>query len=299
MKFYSWLVTALVLMMGTLFLYGGLADYGLSFFMIFPFAVGFSIATMNDLRKTGLVSLVVGLMMVLGILVVVGKEAIVCVLMALPVIVVLMMLGYWISKLIQRYLRARAESKASTLKIVLIPLGILLLSNTVERFFLPENAFLSVENSITLPYTGEVIFDGVKAMDKLDADKPILLSIGLPTPYRCILEGTGVGAKRTCLFNNGTIESEITAYEPGKILQMEVTKFALTGREWFRFKDAVYTFIPKDDSTTLIRTTSYESRLRPRFYWEPLEKYAIEQEHKFVLESLKKNLSEANPITLN
>ena len=42
-------------------------------------------------------------------------------------------------------------------------------------------------------------------MDKLDADKPIGLMLGLPSPYKCELEADSIGARRNCLFANGKI----------------------------------------------------------------------------------------------
>ena len=129
-------------------------------------------------------------------------------------------------------------------------------------------------------------------MDKLDADKPIAMLLGLPAPYRCELEADTVGAKRNCLFKNGKIIAQITKYEKGKVLEMDVIDYTLTGRDWFQFVDATYTFEEKNNKTIITRTSSYKSILNPRIYWEPLEKWGIEQEHEFVLNSLKKNLKE-------
>lgn len=40
----------------------------------------------------------------------------------------------------------------------------------------------------------------------------------------------------------------------------------------------------------LTRITTYTSVLTPRFYWEPLEKIGIEQEHDYVFDNLKRDL---------
>lgn len=172
------------------------------------------------------------------------------------------------------------------------PVLLLLLINPVEEMLIPEPEVHTIENSILLDYSPEIVFDEVKQMDKLDADKPIGLLMGLPAPYRCELEADTVGAKRNCLFDNGKIIAEITRYEKGKVLEMNVIDYTLTGREWFEFVDATYTFSEINGQTKITRTSSYKSILNPRLYWGPLERWGIDQEHNFVLASLKKNLQE-------
>ena len=78
---------------------------------------------------------------------------------------------------------------------------------------------------------------------------------------------------------------------------MDVVDYTLTGRHWFKFIDAKYTFQNKGGKTQITRTSSYRSILKPRWYWEPLEKYGIDKEHEFVLNSLKKNIEEKHGIS--
>jgi hypothetical protein len=291
---YSWIITAIIVLLGGVSLLFGLADYGFSFFIVFPFAAGFSIGTLgNETRKkAGLVSLIGGLMVALLWLIIGGIEGWICVVMALPLLALIMVIGYWIARSIVR--RFFAEGTASTVKVILIPVIILLVSNAIEVLLGSEHAAVTVTNSIILDYSPEVVFNGVKSMNKLDADKPWLLAIGLPAPYKCELESNSIGAKRTCLFENGSIVAEITQYQPGSLLEMKVNEYNLTGNRWFVFHNAAYTFEQQAGKTKITRTTSYHSTLKPRIYWQWLETYAIEQEHQFVLESLRKNLSEVS-----
>jgi hypothetical protein len=72
---------------------------------------------------------------------------------------------------------------------------------------------------------------------------------------------------------------------------MDVIDYKLTGRKWLGFQEAIYYFnkVGKD-SCRLTRITTYASNLTPRFYWEPLEKIGIIQEHDYVFENLKNDL---------
>jgi len=283
----SWITSALILIAGFLFLHYELVDYGSTFFMIFPFAVGFSIGT-HDKEKRGTITLIASAILFFGFLLAVGLEGILCVLMAMPIFLLMLYIGYRI----QQYFFKKEIKDSQKLMVTLSPLLLLLLLNPIEQMILPQPKLITITNSIELNYAPEIVFDEVKKMDKLDADKPFGIWLGLPAPYRCELEADTIGAKRNCLFENGKIIAQITKYEKGKVLEMDVIDYTLTGRDWFQFVDATYTFKEKNNRTTITRTSSYKSVLNPRAYWEPLEKWGIEQEHEFVLNSLKKNLKE-------
>ncbi|MEZ4920352.1 MAG: hypothetical protein R2792_14715 [Saprospiraceae bacterium] len=262
-------------------------DYGATFFMIFPFAVGFSIGTLNK-KERQISYLLFGLLIFFGFLLAGALEGLVCVLMASPIFALMVFLGYKVQEKVFR--REVGESKK--LLVSFLPLLILLAINPIEQMILPEPSVTTIENSITLDYAPDLVFDEVKQMDKLDANKPLGLMLGLPTPYKCELEADSIGAKRNCLFSNGKIIAQITKFEKGVALEMDVIDYTLTGRDWFEFVDAQYTFEEIDGKTKITRTSSYKSILNPRIYWEPLERWGIEQEHEFVLNSLKKNLTE-------
>ena len=44
----------------------------------------------------------------------------------------------------------------------------------------------------------------------------------------------------------------------------------------------------------MTRITNYTSELKPRFYWEPLEKLGIEQEHQYVFNNLVNDLNKTH-----
>lgn len=284
----SWFLTGMILTIGFMLLHLELIGYGISFFILFPFFLGFAVGTLD---KNGRIwsSLIVGVIAFLGTLLTLGLEGLFCVLMAFPLFGVSVLLGHFVrSKLIKK------SKPDQQIKISFIPLLGLILMDNVEQHLAPKHQLEEIESSVVLPYDAVEVFHMVKQMDTLNADKPIALKIGLPTPYKCILYGDTVGSLRVCKFQNGEIIAKIKAYKPGESLEMEVIDYTLTGREWFHFEEASYDFERNGDSTKITRKSSYSSVLRPRFYWKPLEIWGIEQEHRFVLMSLYKNLKEAN-----
>ena len=143
----------------------------------------------------------------------------------------------------------------------------------------------------TFPYLPEQVYHTIKSVDTLIARKPFLMKLDLPIPEKCVLESEEVGGLRTCYFSGGTITERITQLEVGKVLKMDVIDYQLTGRNWLGFNEAIYYFEEVvGGKCKLTRITTYTSKLKPRFYWEPLERIGITQEHDYVFESLSNDL---------
>lgn len=95
------------------------------------------------------------------------------------------------------------------------------------------------------------------------------------------MEKEEVGGFRICYFSGGTITERITELEKGKVLRIDVIDCQITGRKWLGFEDAIYLFDKVEpDSCRLTRIITYTLVLTPRFYWKPLEKIGIQQEHE-------------------
>lgn len=164
----------------------------------------------------------------------------------------------------------------------------------------PE-VIVEVKTEKVFNYTPNQVYDAIKSVDTLDAEKPFLMSFDLPVPTKCILQKEQVGALRVCYFQGGklsnadfgggTITEKVTELKPGKVLKMDVIDYNLIGRKWLGFKEAIYYFDKVDGNhCKLTRITTYTSVLTPRIYWEPLEKLGIEQEHDYVFNNLAKDL---------
>ena len=127
-------------------------------------------------------------------------------------------------------------------------------------------------------------------MDTLEGEKSILMNLGLSVPQKCYLEKEEIGAKRTCYFEEGTIEEKVTEIKRGEYIKMKVTDYNLPAMKWLKFDKADYLFTEEGNTTKVTRITTYQSQLKPRFYWEFWEKQAIESEHEYVLNDLRRRL---------
>ncbi len=285
----AFLLSIIFLGTGFAFLHFGLAEYSAILFLGLPIVLGISIGALPD-RKLAYVGGGGGILIFLVLLLVGQLEGMICVGMALGVIIPMAFLGAVIVHLFKRYRDLKSTDK---LPILLLPLLPFLFFAPLEKLLSTERKqIVEVKTERIYPFSPMQVYDAIKSVDTVIAEKSILMKIDLPIPTKCVLEKEEVGGLRTCHFSGGTITEKITELEKGKVLKMDVIDYRLTGRKWLGFKEAIYYFEEAGQgSCKLTRVTTYTSELTPRLYWEPLEKWGIEQEHKYVLDHIEGALS--------
>lgn len=292
------ILTLIFLGTGVLFLFLGIVEYSWVLFILLPIVLGLSIGAMPN-KKYLIWAALISTAIILICLVIPGLSGLICIVMALALIAPFIFLGYVISHLGKRYRQIKDTNRLSVLVLPLIPF---LIAAPTEHYLNKEKeVIIEVKTEKIYNYTPEQVYDAIKSVDTLDAEKPFLMSFDLPVPTKCILEKEEIGGTRTCYFKGGnfsnrdfgggTIVEKITEIERGKVLKMDVTDYNLIGRKWLGFKEAIYYFDKiGDNQCKLTRITTYTSVLTPRFYWEPMEKLGIEQEHEYVFNNLTKDL---------
>lgn len=273
---------------GFAFLHYGLADYGWIFFVLLPFSLGIAVGKMEK-QKWAYLGLAIGLLIFIGLLLAGGLEGVVCVVMTIPIIIPLL----WLGTLTNKYLIKKGILKpTNNLNVMFLPLLFTLFGAPIEKYYFTDKVeIIEVKTERIYPYTSEQVYNTIKSVDTLIADKPFLMKLDLPIPNKCILEKEEVGGLRTCYFSGGTITERITELVKAKVLRMDVIDYKLTGRKWLGFKEAIYFFDKVgQDSCKMTRITSYTSVLKPRIYWQPLEKLGISQEHDYVFDNLNNDL---------
>ncbi|MBK6340085.1 MAG: polyketide cyclase [Bacteroidetes bacterium] len=294
----SIILTLIFLGTGIAFLFLGLVDYSWVLFVLLPIVLGVSIGSMPN-KKYILRAALISAAIILICLVIPGLSGLICIVMALALVTPFIFLGYVISHLVKRYKQIKGTNRLSVLILPLIPF---LIAAPTEHFLKKDKEeIIEVRTEQVFNYTPEQVYDAIKSVDTLDAEKPFLMSFDLPVPTKCVLEKEEVGGIRTCYFKGGnfsnadfgggTIVEKITELERGKILKMDVTDYNLIGRNWLGFKQAIYYFDKVDDpSCKLTRVTTYTSVLTPRWYWQPMEELGIRQEHDYVFSNLTNDL---------
>lgn len=301
----SLICTVLFLATGMVMLFKGWVEMGWVLFGLLPVLLGIPAGLS---RKSSIVfsAVLIGLSVILFLLYIMGFSGLICIVMIMPLVVPLLLVGMVIGIMIRRVNAIKQESQLS---LFFFPFLAFLIAAPVEKAIdnnSPE--VIEVKTSRVYNYSAGEVFDAIKSVDTLDVEKSFLMNFDLPVPTKCILEKEAVGAKRTCYFDNGnfsfddfgggTITEEVTEIERGKVLRMKVVNYELVGRKWIGFRDAIYYFESLGEhQCRLTRVTTYTSVLKPRLYWEPLEKLSIEEEHDYVLDNLQKDLDD-NALTV-
>lgn len=285
----SILISLTFLSLGFVLLHYQLIGYGLSFFVFLPFVLGYILGK-STIRKLSIYGLIFSLAIFFILLLAGGLEGMVCILMAMPLVLIAVALGYVVKRFVDRSKKNQQSDeiiKSSILPFILF-LGLGFLEKELTK---NDKEIISIKTKMVFPNTTTEVYETIKSVDTLIAEKTFLMKLDLPIPYKCILQKEEVGGLRTCYFSGGTITERITELEKAKVLRMDVIDYKLTGRKWLGFKEAIYYFDKVgQDSCKLTRITTYTSVLTPRFYWQPLEKIGISQEHDYVFDNLKNDL---------
>ena len=294
----STILTTIFIGTGIAFLFFGLVDYSWILFGLLPVVLGVAIGTMK-VRKYALWGAIITTILLLIAIYIPGLSGVICIVMAIGLVVPFIFLGYVIATLVRRY---RIMKETNSLPVLLLPLIPFLIAAPTEHFLRKDKeTIIEVRTEKVFNYTPEQVYDAIKSVDTLDAEKPFLLKLDLPVPTKCVLAKEEVGALRTCYFKGGrlsnadfgggTITERVTQLERGKVLKMDVIDYNLIGRKWLGFKEAIYYFEPSgNNGCKLTRITTYTSVLTPRLYWEPMEKLGVRQEHDYVFNNLGKDL---------
>ena len=282
------IATFLLCTLGFTLFHFELVGLGYTFFIVVPLCIGYSLGIKLDWGISLVIAVMIGLTLFFFLLLTAGFEGLVCVIMLLPIFIPVVLIGILIGYNLRK--RSLKTDKKNIIKISLYPLIVLLFSGGIEHFFSNKFENAKVESTIYLPYEASTVYDFIKSVDTLAGKRSLLMNLGLSVPQKCVLEKEEVGAKRTCYFENGTIEEKVTDIKRGEYIKMKVTNYDLPGFKWLKFDDAIYLFDQKGDSTKLTRITTYQSQLKPRIYWEFWERQAIEAQHEYVLNDLKRRL---------
>lgn len=298
----SIILTFIFLGTGVAFLFLGLAEMSWVLFILLPVVLGISLGGLPNKKYTIPGAFLATIITLIG-LYVPGMSGLLCIIMAIPIILPLIFLGYIISHLVKRYKEIKSTDRLSVLLLPILPF--LFIAPVEHMLNKDKEAVIEVRSEKIFNYAPELVYDVIKSVDTLDGEKTFLMYLDLPIPTKCVLEKEEVGGIRTCYFDagnmsnadfgSGTITERITELERGRILKMDVIDYTLVGRNWLGFKEAIYLFEKTgNNSCKMTRITTYTSVLTPRFYWEPLEKLGIRQEHEFVFRNMEKILQAQN-----
>ena len=248
---------------------------------------GFSISLVarqsNSIIAAGLLSVLCSLVFLIAL----GKEGVLCAVLAFPIILAGLAIGAMIGVQLRKFLARRAANPTTTTGLLLLVAPLVIVAGArVERPLLQYPRIETIQTTIEANDSLEHVWRDILTIDSVQATKPLLMYVGLPIPQRCTMQGRGLGAKRTCYFNVGYIEETVTAWNPPYKLGLSIDRTHMPGRHWLGFERAEYRLESKRQTTVLTRITTVTSNLAPSWYWRPFERLGVESEHRYILQNV-------------
>jgi hypothetical protein len=264
---------------------------GEALFLLVPISAGFCIAIIarkpDSIVAVAILSVISTLLLLIGL----GKEGPLCAILALPIILAGLAIGVGAGVLVRKLI-ARFANNAGTTGMLLLAAPLLIFAGErVETPLFRQPRVEVVENAILVNDSPERVWQDILAIDNVRATKPLLMYVGLPIPERCTLQGRGVGAKRTCYFNAGSIEETVTEWNPPYSLGLSIDRTHMPGRHWLAFESAEYRLEAHGVATLLTRRTTISSHLQPAWYWRGFERMGVEAEHNYILQDVALRVS--------
>jgi hypothetical protein len=268
---------------------------GLVMFFLVPLSAGFAIAMVTQKPNRASAAAVLTAIVSLVVLVASGMETFLCVLLLSPLLFAALAAGIALGILFRKLTGNVGDKNVTFTSVVLLSMPLLIhVGHRVEVSTLVHPRREIVTSTIRLAAEPSEVWSNLRSFDSVTGDKPVLMYVGLPIPIRCVMQGSGLGAKRTCYFDQGYIEETVTEWLPPNVMGLSIDRTNMPGRHWLNFEDAKYELHRDKGQIVLTRTTTITSNLYPVWYWRPFERWGVTSEHKYIFGDLGRRLQQAH-----
>jgi hypothetical protein len=202
-------------------------------------------------------------------------EAVVCVVMALPIFLPLATLGAGLAYVGYRAVGQHATRQQPLLLVMLLPY----LVAPVEAWFEAPDSLHVVTNSVVVEASPDAVWRQIVRVPEIGREEQrysVLHSIGLPRPVEATLSGQGIGAVRHASFEGGLVFVEtVNEWQDRRSLGFSIVRdpssvppepLGAIGGPLFDMLDGRYEIEPISDQRVILRLSSTH-RLTTRFNW--------------------------------
>lgn len=300
------MATGLTVPVGLFLTYFGatmLQTYGLGVFVALPFCMGLASVLLygyqqpHSLASCLVVSLIPPALLGVGLLLV-AMEGIICLIMAAPIGCALSAMGGAVGYLIQR--RPDVPSEVPALLSVVLMFAPAVMG--IERAAGPEPPVFAVSTAIEIDAPQEAVWRNVVAFADIPQPREWLFRLGIAYPMRAVIEGSGVGAERRCVFSTGAFIEPIEVWDAPRRLKFGVTSNPAPMQEWTPYEGVTpphlrgflisrggeFLLTPLTGGRTRLEgTTWYRHTMWPTGYWRLWSDHIIHQIHLRVLRHIE------------
>ena len=275
-------------------------NYGGSLFIGMPFVAGAAAAfVFNQPTLKGAWSscLIGALCVILGeaVLLVFAFEGVICLVMAAPLMIPVGglggLLGYFLASTILNQSRMMLGSVALVMPLL----------NVIEVQLKSYKEYV-VESSVVIDASPDEVWENVIDFPDIETPAAWYFRLGVASPLRANIYGSGVGAVRHCEFTTGSFIEPITVWELPNRLAFDVVDqpdplVELTPYASIHPPHLQHSFLSRrgefelvqlsDGKTKLIGRTWYSLDMGPRIYWRIWTDEIIHRVHLRVLDHIR------------
>jgi hypothetical protein len=255
--------------------------YGLmtvSFMFIVPFVIGLITAYHHDnitsSRKIAMITMpVFAILGLIGISVLFGQEGIICALMALPVFLLMALIGGLIGV---RIFKRNRTDKVYVSLFIFLPFLIAPIENQLG---LTDKIFTE-HTTIEINATDKIVWNNitrVKEISENENNNSLFQFMGFPRPIEAELDTVAIGGIRKAIFARGLFFTEtVTQMQTNKILAFNIVadpksippkaldEHVMVGGKYFDVLEGKYEIEKVNDNKIILQLTS-QFRLSTRF----------------------------------
>lgn len=268
--------------------------YGWSIFVVFPALLG-GLSALLFRPTTGPRAAGVGALTTTAaafLLLLAGREGLICILMALPLVVPLGALGGWVAY------QARSSRRATRGLTVMLLLPIATLSWDIKA----QPPVFVVRTQVEVAAAPEQVWKNVIAASTLPEPQEWFFRAGVGYPKSAHIDGSGPTATRYCEFSTGSLVEPVEIWDEPRLLLFRVTQNPAPLREWSPYgnidtrhlhgyllsKQGEFRLTELANGHTLLTaTTWYQHGLWPAGYWRWWSDAIIHRIHLQVLNHVR------------
>ena len=222
-------------------------------------------------------------------------EGAICIAMAIPLGLLVGLLGAAVGRAIA--LSGRRAISPALSAILLLPISAVFEPPGGTGRILHE-----VQSSVVIDAPPERVWEHVIAFQPIPQPSEMIFRLGIAYPRYARIAGAGIGAVRYCVFSTGEFVEPITNWEPGKRLGFDVVSSPSPLSElsfyanlspphlygYLRSRRGEFRLVPLPGGRTRLEgSTWYEIQMAPEAYWQLWSDFFIHQIHRRVLEHIK------------
>lgn len=282
-------------------------QYGVWLFVLTPFLQGAATAFVYNREQNATRSqtqaLALGVLALAGVVLMwVSLEGALCLVMAMPIALPLVLFGASVGRRAAVADGARVPpARPAMFALLSLPLAAAVEPATGHSLY-------EVQSSVVIDAPPAQVWPHVIAFSDIPEPTDWAFRAGIAYPMRARIIGTGVGAVRYCEFSTGPFVEPITRWEPNHRLSFDVIASPAPMRElspygdiqpphlhgYLRSRRGEFRFVDLGDGRTRLEgSTWYEIEMGPEAYWRVWSDAFIHRIHLRVLQHIKQEVEAA------